>query len=66
MDDILARIFVIFLVFFYASIALVFVGAGIRTWVWQPLRKKFHSEHSAHAHHFHRMHQSTHSEGSPS
>lgn len=40
MDDILARVFVIFLLILYTSVALVFVVAVIRNWVWQPIKRK--------------------------
>jgi len=41
MQDLLARIFVVFLFILYAGIAIVFVGAGIRAWVWRPTKRKF-------------------------
>jgi hypothetical protein len=40
MDDILARVFVVFLVVLYTGVALVFVGAGFRNLIWQPVRQK--------------------------
>ncbi|MCL5005367.1 MAG: hypothetical protein M1404_02440 [Acidobacteria bacterium] len=63
MDDLLASIFIVFLLLFYAAIALAFVVAGIRTWIWQPLRKGFPEKKPAQ--HFHDI-KSTHSEQSPS
>ena len=39
-QDIVARIFIIFLLALYTGIALVFVLAGIRKWVWCPLAGK--------------------------
>jgi len=63
MDDLIARVFVVFLLLFYASIAFVFVVAGIRTWLWNPLRKRFPSKEPAP--HFHHI-KSSHSEQSSS
>jgi len=63
MEDLLARIFVVFLLLFYAAIALAFVVAGIRTWIWRPLRKKFPEKERARKF---RHIKSTRSEQSPS
>lgn len=59
MADLIARIFVVLLLIFYAAIALVFIVAGIRTCIWEPLRSRFPEKHSAR--HFHDM-KSSHSE----
>jgi hypothetical protein len=40
MQDILARSFVVFLLALYAGIALVFVIAGIRKWIWRPIAER--------------------------
>jgi hypothetical protein len=40
MQDILARIFIVFMLVMYAAIALVFVVAGIRKWIWEPIARK--------------------------
>lgn len=63
MDDILASIFIIFLLLLYSSIALVFVVMGIRTWIWRPLRKK--SPEKEHTRKFRHV-KSTRSQHSPS
>jgi hypothetical protein len=40
MNDIIARSFVVFLLVLYAGIALAFVIAGIRKWIWRPIAEK--------------------------
>jgi len=40
-QDIFARIFIFFVLALYTGIALVFVVAGIRKWIWRPLAKRF-------------------------
>jgi hypothetical protein len=37
MQDILARSFIVFILALYAGVALVFVIAGFRKWVWRPI-----------------------------
>jgi len=63
MQDLLARIFIVALFVFYAAIALVFVGAGLRTWVWRPIRRKFSAQQPARSY---RAIKSTRGERSPS
>lgn len=38
--DITARIFIFVVLALYTGIALVFVIAGIRKWIWHPIVKK--------------------------
>jgi hypothetical protein len=40
MQDILARSFAVFVLAFYAIIALVFVIGAIRKWIWRPITAK--------------------------
>lgn len=40
-QDIFARIFIFFVLALYTGVALVFVIAGIRKWIWRPLAKRF-------------------------
>jgi len=41
MDDIVARVFIVAMLVMYAAIALVFVVAGLRKWIWEPVFGKF-------------------------
>jgi hypothetical protein len=43
--DILARIFVIFMLVLYAGISLVFVFIGIRNWIWRPIKRMLTAGH---------------------
>jgi hypothetical protein len=63
MQDFLATVFIVFVFVLYASVALVFVGAGIRKWVWRPLAEKFSRQHPER--NYSRI-KSTRCEGSPS
>ena len=47
MQEIIARIFVIFLILFYATIAMAFIVTGFRNWIWRPLVRKFSPQHHA-------------------
>lgn len=40
MPDLFARVFVVFLLVLYVSVALVFIGAGIRHWFWRPIKSR--------------------------
>lgn len=46
MQDIVASIFILFVLALYTGIALVFIVAGIRKWVWGPMAKKISPERS--------------------
>ena len=47
MQDLLARIFIVGMFILYSGIALVFIGAGIRDWVWRPVKRKFSAQQPA-------------------
>jgi hypothetical protein len=51
MQDILARIFVIFLLVLYAGIAVVFVFVGIRNWIYRPIKNKLSRRHPEKVYH---------------
>ena len=40
MEDILARVFIVFLLVLYGGIALVFVVVSIRNLIWYPVKNK--------------------------
>ena len=40
MQDMIASVFILFVLVLYAGISLVFIIAGIRKWVWNPIAKK--------------------------
>lgn len=63
MQDMVASIFILFVLALYAGISLVFVIAGIRKWVWSPIAKKILPKRSENNY---RGIKSTHREGSPS
>ncbi len=63
MQDMVARIFIFFVLVLYAAITLVFFIAGIRKWIWRPLAKKISPGRSES--NYHRA-KSTRQEGSPS
>lgn len=41
MQDMVASIFIFFVLALYTGIAVVFVIAGIRKWIWRPIIKRF-------------------------
>ena len=62
MQDILARSFIFFVLALYAGIALVFLIAGFRKWVWRPIAGKLFPRRAEES--YHRIKSTTH-EGSP-
>jgi hypothetical protein len=45
MQEMIARVFIIFVLALYAGICLVFVIAGIRKWIWRPIAGKSSAAH---------------------
>ena len=45
MQDMVARIFIFFVLALYAGISLVFVIFGIRKWIWRPIAGKSSAAH---------------------
>jgi len=46
MQDMVASIFILFVLALYAGISLVFIIAGIRKWIWRPIATKISPSHS--------------------
>ena len=46
MHDIIASVFIFFVLALYAGISLVFVVAGVRKWIWRPIAKEISAGHA--------------------
>lgn len=46
MQDIVARMFIVAMFVMYTAIALVFVAAGFRKWIWEPVFGKVLARHT--------------------
>ncbi len=63
MQDIFARTFIVVMFVMYGAIAMVFVVAGLRKWIWEPVFGKVLARHPER--NFRRI-PSTHHQGSSS
>lgn len=45
MQDIFARSFILFFLVLYTGIALAFIIAGFRKWIWRPIVGRFLAQH---------------------
>lgn len=63
MEDILARLFVAFILVVYTCITLMFVIGAVRKWIWGPIASKVSAYYPER--NYHRI-KSTTQEGSPS
>ena len=62
-QDIVARVFIFLVLALYSGIALVFVIAGIRKWIWRPIAGKLSARRPDRS--YQRIKSTSH-EGSPS